>query len=397
MKKIRLFENDENVNWGSIVENIFYDNYVPNNPDKFLTALENELKRLNYPSPTKPLGFDNFGGPKGEKQIVNNLMAIQLRSFDRQRRTIDRIIVDTLVNKFFKGDEKVAGEAYQNWILKTRKLETKKESNGSDFKIFTSINDIPIWTPNEDVVDYMGNKFYLNRLFGGKYYENYEHRDKKEKEDLEYRENREKKMYRDVCPSCQNSGYMKWVSSEDDYPEGMTTKAEFCSKCNPSGKPFPPYNYEEGAGHTMCNICKSYMSTENDVKPIKEIESLTKEIEHLKKRIEYYKQQIKDINDGKLDDNVEQYYRMTEADENKIKENEEQIQKLKDNSLTFNGKCKCSFDKLDAVVKRYEEFEDYESIIKMKKNPIYKSFFEQYDNNQNLQEQIKRIKGIMYL
>ena len=325
MKRMRLFENDGNVNWEEVVENIFFDNYVAGNPDKFLTALESELEKLGYPKPTKPLAFDHFGGPKGEKQIINNFKAIQSRSSDRQNRTIDRIIVDTLVNKFFKGDEKAAGEAYQNWILKTRNLETRKDYDGSDFKLFTSIDDIPIWTPNEDVSDFMGDKFFLSRLFGGKYYENYQHRDKKAKEDLEYRENREKGMGQDVCPSCHASNYMKWVNSEDDYPEGMISKEEFCSKCNPSGKPLPMTHH--GYSWWRCKICKVRVDTKSEDK----------------------------------------------------------------------DKCNCSFDKLKAVYDRYLEYEDYDSLAVMQKNPLYRSFFNQLNGNQNLQEQIKRIKRIMFL
>jgi len=371
MKRIRLFENDGNVNWEEVVENIFFDNYVAGNPDKFLTALENELEKLGYPKPTQPLKFDNFGGPKGEKQIINNFKALKSQNSDRQNRTIDRIVIDTLVNKFFKGDEKAAGEAYQNWISKTRNLETRKDYDGSDFKLFTSIDDIPIWTPNEDVVDFMGNKFYLTYLFGGKYYKNYEYRDKKAKEDLEYRENREKGMYRDVCPRCQASTDMKWVNSEDDYPKGMISKEEFCSKCNPSGKPLPmfPQHYL-----IDCDICGVIIDNES-------------EQEKTKKYAEYWK--------GRMDGYEGVANKETNPTYLEYKKQYEFFKKKQD--INEAKKCNCSFEKLKAVYDRYLEYEDYDSLANMQKNPLYRSFFNQLNGNQNLQEQIKRIKGIMFL
>jgi hypothetical protein len=46
MKRMRLFENDGNVNWEEVVENIFFDNYVAGNPENLVTQNQLNLWRL---------------------------------------------------------------------------------------------------------------------------------------------------------------------------------------------------------------------------------------------------------------------------------------------------------------------------------------------------------------
>ena len=172
--KMKMLENNESPEWDKIIEDVFYDNYVKGNPDKFLTALETVLKEKGYRRPYKPLDIDNFNQDldiKREKgmlysnKILRNSIAINSRNADRKWRVADRIVQDTLINKFFNGDVVAAGKAYQDWIKKTRDLYKKTNSDGSDLILFKTVDDFPIWTPEEDIVEEPMGMFYLSHVF----------------------------------------------------------------------------------------------------------------------------------------------------------------------------------------------------------------------------------------
>jgi len=249
----KMLENNGEAEWDKIIEDVFYDNYVKGNPDKFLTALETVLKEKGYRKPYKPLNIDNFGQGLDVKRIIRNSIAINSRSADRKWRNADRIIQDTLINKFFNGDEVAAGKAYQDWIKSTRDLYKKTNSDGSDLILFKTVDDFPIWTPEEDIVEEPMGMFYLSHVFGGKYYEDYTKREQKDKSNKDFREMMGKGMHRDICPSCSSNGNMKWIKSEDDYPKGMWDKTEMCSRCNPSGEPIKMSAHSEYS--VRCPIC----------------------------------------------------------------------------------------------------------------------------------------------
>jgi len=251
----KMLENNGEPEWDKIIEDVFYDNYVKGNPDKFLTALEKVLEEKGYRKPNTPLKIDNFGQGLDIKRIIRNSIAINSRSADRKWRGADRIIQDTLINKFFNGDVVAAGKAYQDWIKKTRDLYKKTNSDGSDLILFKTVDDFPIWTPEEDIVEEPMGMFYLSHVFGGKYYEDYAKRDQKDKTTKDSREMTGKGMRRDQCPRCFSNGNMKWIKSEEDYPKGMWDKKEMCSRCNPSGEPIKMPAHSEYT--TTCPICNN--------------------------------------------------------------------------------------------------------------------------------------------
>jgi hypothetical protein len=365
--------DDINV-WQEIIDNVFYDNYVKGDPTKFLNALEKTLKENGYSGPINPERPNNFGNPGGEffDRLKKNYKAIQGLESDKQNRPLDRYIIDDiLVNKFFNGDVSTAGKFYQEWLKTRGEYLAHKNVNGSENNMFKNIEDIPVWTPNNDVVKYAHWGYMFDHLFGGKYYESHETQDKKRKDDEEYYKNRDEGKYRDVCPRCSSNANMKWVKSEDDYPKGYVSLEEFCSKCNPSGKPLPmlPQHYL-----IDCDICGVTMDKESEQEKTKE------NAEYWKKRMDDYE----GVPNSETDPTYLNYKKQYEFFKKQQDTNEAK-------------KCKCSFEKLKAVYDHYMEYEDYDSLANMQKNPLYKTFFDELNKNQNLTESIQRIKSIMKL
>lgn len=362
---------NQETNWNEIIDNVFYDNYVKGDPTKFLNSLETTLLEKGYPTPKNPSRPNNFGGPGGLERMISNAKAINSLESDRVNRPLDRYIMDILVNKYFNGDESAAGKFYQGWLKTRGEYLAHKNSNGSENNMYKNIEDLPIWTPENDIVKYAHWGFMFDHLFGGKYYESHQTQDKKRKDDEEYYKNRNEGMHRDVCPSCRQNTYMKWVKSEDDYPKGYISLEEFCSKCNPSGKPLPmtPQVYL-----IDCDICGVIMDDES-------------EQEKTKKYAEYWKERM-DGYDGVANKETNPTYL-------NYKKQYEFFKKQQDTNEA--KKCKCSFEKLKSVYDRYMEYEDYDSLANMQKNPLYQNFFDELNKNKTLQEDIKRIKDIIRL
>jgi len=189
-------ENKE-INWYEIIDDVFFNNYVKGDPSKFLNKLETVLKEKGYRGPIIPIRPDHFGGPPDEARLLRNFLTNKLLKKDRVDRPLDRYIMqDILVDKFFNGNQDAAGKFYQEWLKTRGDYVAHKEWDGSDSPLFNSINDVPIWTPNDDVVSDLVDKVYLSYLFGGKYYTSYEEQDKHE----EHAKNKAEGKGRDVCP-----------------------------------------------------------------------------------------------------------------------------------------------------------------------------------------------------
>jgi len=364
---------NQETNWNEIIDNVFYDNYVKGDPTKFLNSLETTLLEKGYSIANNPSRPNNFGGPGagGLERMISNAKAINSLESDRVNRPLDRYIMDILVNKYFNGDESAAGKFYQGWLKTRGEYLAHKNPNGSENNMYKNIEDLPIWTPENDIVKYAHWGFMFDHLFGGEYYDSHQTQDKKRKDDEEYYKNREAGMYRDVCPSCRQNTYMKWVKSDDDYPKGYVSLEEFCSKCNPSGKPLPmtPQVYL-----IDCDICGVIMDDES------EQEKTKKYAEYWKERMDGYEGVAnKETNPTYLNYKKQYEFFKKQQDTNEAK------------------KCKCSFEKLKSVYDHYMEYEDYDSLANMQKNPLYKSFFDELNKNQTLQEDIKRIKDIIRL
>jgi hypothetical protein len=307
-----------------------------------------------------------------EDRVINNFKAIEALKADKADRPLDRYIMqDILVDKFFNGDQNAAGKFYQEWLKTRGEFLAHKDVDGSDNNMYREIEQLPIWTPNDDVVQYAHWGFMFYYLFGGKHYKTYKEQDRKKKEDEEYYKNRAEGKHQDVCPRCRSSADMKWVNSEDDYPKGIISKEEFCSKCNPSGKPLPmfPQRYL-----IDCDICGVVVDNESQAEKTKE------NAEYWKARMDGYEGVPNlETNPTYLEYKRQYEYFKKQQDANEAK------------------KCKCSFEKLKAVYDRYMEYEDYDSLANMQKNPLYKTFFDELNKNQNLNEHIQRIKTIMRL
>lgn len=361
---------NSDINWQEIVDEVFYDNYVKGDPSKFLNKLEDVLEEKGYVKPKKPIRPDNFGGPGGLERIIHNFGALKGLESDRNNRPLDRYIIqDVLVNKFFNGNEESAGKAYQEWLKSKSDYIRNTDYNGDEMNIFKSIDDIPIWTPNNDVVEYMGDKFYFDYLFGGRHYKSYKEQDKKRKEDEEYRKNKEEGKYRDVCNQCGSNDQMPWISSDADYPKGMIKKSEVCKRCSPDGeKPTKMPNWSLGY---YCPICKN-PSSHGGV-----VDNTNSEYNTYIDNIRYWKNLLTN------NPNNSEYKKQLDHFENSI--------------YKEGQRCDCSFETLYDVYKRYVQFEDYESLENMKKNKLYDWFFEELGKTQNLNESIKRIKTIMGL
>lgn len=390
--------DDINV-WQEIIDNVFYDNYVKGDPTKFLNALEKTLKENGYSGPINPERPNNFGNPGGEyfDRLKKNYKAIQGLESDKQNRPLDRYIMDDiLVNKFFNGDVSSAGKFYQEWLKTRGEYWAHKHSNGSENNMFKNIEDIPVWTPNTDVVKYHNWGYMFDHLFGGKYYESHETQDKKRKDDEEYYKNRDEGKYRDVCPRCSSNDKMPWVSSDADYPKGMIKKSEVCKRCSPEGeKPSKMYGWSYGY---YCPICENPSSPGIKDESHYSYNDIIKTLEYWKNKLEYEKKQAE-----RMTNNPEEYKTYL-ASLNGRPVNGEEIEKVQKNIDYFERliykpgqKCDCSFEKLKDVYDRYVQFEDYESLENMKKNKLYNWFFDELNKNQNLTESIQRIKSIMKL
>lgn len=388
----------DNKNWEEIVDDVFFKNYVKGDPSKFLNALENVLKENGYDGPINPDRPDNFGGFKGLEGILKNKKALEGLEDDRINRPLDRYIMqDILVNNFFNGNQDAAGKAYQQWILsRNGKIRKHHDSAGRDVFLIPKIEDVPIWTPNDNVFELPMYGFFVDYLFGGKNYKSYKEQDRKRKEDEEYTQNRAEKKYRDVCPRCQGDSHMPWISSNDDYPEGMINKSEVCKRCNPDGeKPSKMGDWEYGY---YCMICKNpnFPGVLDESKY--EYKNVIKDIEYWKNRLEYEEKQAE-----RMVNNPEAYgtylanLNGRPVNGEKIEEAKKKIENLEKRIYKEGQRCGCSFEKLKSVHDRYVQFEDYESLGNMKKNKLYKWFFEELKNTKNLKESIERIKKIMKL
>lgn len=376
------------INWQEIVDDVFYNNYVKGNPSKFLNALEDVLKEKGYVKPINPKrpgqGGQGFG-VKGFEDIINNFEAIKGLESDRNDRPLNRYIIqDVLVNKFFNGNEESAGKAYQEWIKSRGDYIKNTDSNGAEMNILKSIDDIPIWTPNDDVVSYMGDKFYFDYLFGGRFYESYKKQDNKRKEDEEYRKNRllkkKDRKQQDVCNQCRSSDKMPYVSSDDDYPKGMIKKSEVCKRCSPDGEK-PTKMFDPTQFGYSCQICK-FLG-----------------ISSVKDEFHFgYKDIIKNIQYWKDDLSFEEKAAGGRpVNGEKIEKAKKKIEEYENELYKPDQRCDCSFERLKDVYDRYIQFEDYKSLEYMKKNKLYNWFFEELSKTQNLNECIQRIKGIMKL
>lgn len=353
----KIYENSGKTNsekFIEIVDDVFYDNYVKGDPSKFLNALENVLKEKGYKPPIHPDRPDTFGGspfnyygPKrGFEDFQKNLSAIQGLENDRINRPLNRYIMqDILVDKFFNGNQEAAGKAYQEWLLSRGKIRKHHDSAGRDNFLIPKIEDVPIWTPNDDVVDQPFWGFRIDYMFGGKYYTTYQEQDVTKNWEEEYKKNRAEKKYKNVCPGCSSDKHMPWISSAADYPKGMVSKKEICKRCNPKGKPHKMDNWSRGY---YCEICKNpdwkeaYVDNTNNI---------------YIKDIEYWKDRLKN------DPNNTYVKKELDYFEKKI--------------YKEGQKCGCSFEKLKDLYDRYVEFEDYESLENMKKNRLYDWFFEE--------------------
>ena len=383
------------INWQEIVDEVFYNNYVKGDPSKFLNALEDVLKEKGYVKPINPTRPDNFGGPKGMEGIIHNFGALKGLESDRNNRPLDRYIIqDVLVNKFFNGNEESAGKAYQEWLKSKSDYIKNTDYNGAEMNIFKSIDDIPIWTPNNDVVSYMGDKFYFDYLFGGRHYKSYKEQDKKRKEDEEYRKNREEGKYRDVCNQCRANDKMPWVSSDADYPKGMISKSEVCKRCNPDGE--RPSKMSDSSRRYECDICESPGFPGVYDKNHFSYNDTIKNIEYWKMRLageERMAQQMLANPDRYDFENLNG----RPVNGEKIEEAKKRLEEYENELYKPGQRCNCSFETLKDVHDRYVQFEDYESLENMKKNKLYDWFFEELNKTQNLNESIKRIKTIMRL
>lgn len=250
---------DKEINWNEIIDNVFYDNYVKGDPSKFLNKLETVLKEKGYGKPISPKRPNTFGMNTSDNylnRVSDNRKAFNAIEGDKVNRPLDRYIMqDILVDKFFNGNQDAAGKFYQEWLKTRVEYLPYKDYDGSEMNIFKSVEDVPIWTPNDDVVNYMGDKVYFDYLFGGRHYKTYKEKDEKRKEDEEYEKNTKEGKYQDVCPQCRSSKMMPWVSSDADYPKGMIEKSELCKKCNPEGE--TPTKMSDWSYGYYCPICKN--------------------------------------------------------------------------------------------------------------------------------------------
>lgn len=386
----------DNKYWEEIVDNVFYKNYVKGDPSKFLNALETILKKKKYEGPINPDRPDNFGWSTG-LDLLKNKKALEGLENDRKNRPLDRYIMqDTLVKKFFKGDQDAAGKAYQEWLLSRGKIRKHHDSAGRDVFLIPKIEDVPIWTPNDDVVELPMYGFFVDYLFGGKHYKSYEEQDEKRKEDEDYKKNRAEKKYRDICNRCGGDAKMPWVSSDDDYPEGMIEKSEVCKRCNPEGeKPTKMGDWNYGY---YCKICENPGFPGVLDESQYEYKNVIKDIEYWKNRLEQEEKQAE-----RMVNNPEGYktylanLKGRPVNGENIEEAKQAIEKLEKRIYKDGQRCSCSFEKLKGVHDRYVQFEDYESLGNMKKNKLYNWFFEQLSKTKNLNECIERIKNIMKL
>ncbi len=360
---------DKEINWNEIIDNVFYDNYVNGDPSKFLNKLETVLKEKGYGKPISPTRPNTFGRTDDVRQrAIDNFKAISAIEDDKNNRPLDRYIMqDILVDKFFNGNQDAAGKFYQEWLKKRGEYLPYTDYDGSEMNIFKSVEDVPIWTPNDDVVNYMGNKVYFDYLFGGRHYKTYKEQDKKRKENDEYYKNRKEGKYRDVCNQCSSDAMMPWVSSDADYPKGMVKKSEVCKKCNPDGE--KPEKMSDWSWGYYCPICQNPRSMTAVV------DNTNSDYETYINNIKYWK--------NRLDNNPNN------------SEYKEQLDYFENKIYKEGQRCDCSFEKLKDVHDRYVQFEDYESLENMKKNKLYNWFFQKLGNNQRLNEHIKRIKNIM--
>jgi len=356
MKYIKLFESFGNIDWNKIVDDVCSKyiisddegNHVSKDPHKFLSELEKVLKEKNYTTPKEPNRPDTFGGPGGIERILKNAVALNNLAKDKKERPLDRYLMeDILIGKFFNGDEKAAGKSYQEWLLERGKYRKHHDHRGDDVYLIEKIEDMPIWTPEDDIVRNNHWGFYFSYLFGGKYYTSHKEQDKKKSENEEYYKNRAEKKYRDVCDRCSSNANMPWVSSDADYPKGMIKKSEVCKKCNPKGeKPTGMPDFERGY---YCPICES-PGWKNQVH-----DSTHYDYEQFLKNIEYWKM-------------------ILEGDP-KNSNAKKQLNFFENGLYKEGQKCKCSFEKLKYAHDRYLQFEDYVSLKNMKKNKLYNWFF----------------------
>ena len=390
---------NSDINWQEIVDEVFYNNYVKGDPSKFLNALEDVLEEKGYQGPINPDRPNNFGNPGGEyfERIKKNYNAIQGLESDKINRPLDRYIMqDILVDKFFNGDKEAAGKAYQEWILSRGKIRKHHDSAGRDVFLIPKIEDLPIWTPNGDVVDQPMYGFFIDHLFGGKHYTSYKDQDKKKKEDEEYRENRDEGKYRDVCPQCRGNTYMPWVSSDADYPKGMISKSEVCKRCNPDGE--RPSKMSDSSSRYGCDICKSPGFPGVYDKNHFSYNDTIKNIEYWKMRLAGEERTAQQMLANP--DRYESYFENLNGrpvNGEKIEEAKKRLEEYENQLYKPGQKCDCSFETLKDVHDRYVQFEDYESLENMKKNKLYDWFFEELNKTQNLNESIERIKTIMRL
>jgi hypothetical protein len=364
--------NSDN-NWQEIVDEVFDYNYVKGDPSKFLNTLESVLKEKGYPGPSNPKRPNTFGmNTSGdyEDRVLNNFKAIEALKADKADRPLDRYIMqDILVDKFFNGDQDSAGKFYQEWLKTRGEFLAHKDVDGSDNNMYREIEQLPIWTPNDDVVQYAHWGFMFDYLFGGRHYKPYKEQDRKKKEDEEYYQNRAEGKYRDVCNQCRSDDQMPWISSDADYPKGMIKKSEVCKRCSPEGE--KPSKMPDWSYGYYCPICKNPRS-------MKAVVDNT----------------MSDYNT--YIDNIKYWKNLLDYNPNNS-EYKKQLDHFENNLYKEGQKCDCSFETLKDVHDRYVQFEDYESLENMKKNKLYNWFFEELNKTQNLNEHIQRIKSIMRL
>lgn len=388
---------NSDINWQEIVDEVFYNNYVKGDPSKFLNALEDVLKEKGYVKPINPDRPNNFGNPGGEyfERIKKNYNAIQGLESDKINRPLDRYIMqDILVDKFFNGDQGAAGKFYQEWLKTRGEFLAHKDVDGSDNNMYRKIEQLPIWTPNDDVVQYAHWGFMFDHLFGGKYYTPYKEQDRKKKEDEEYYKNRAEGKYRDVCNQCRANDKMPWVSSDADYPKGMINKSEVCKRCNPDGE--RPSKMSDSSRRYECDICESPGFPGVYDKNHFSYNETIKNIEYWKMRLDGEERMAQQMlaNPDRYDfENLNG----RPVNGEKIEEAKKRLEEYENELYKPGQRCNCSFETLKDVHDRYVQFEDYESLENMKKNKLYDWFFEELNKTQNLNESIERIKTIMRL
>lgn len=389
--------NSDN-NWQEIVDEVFYNNYVKGDPSKFLNALEDVLKEKGYQGPINPKRPNTFGmNTSGDyvDRVINNFKAIEGLKADKSDRPLDRYIMqDILVDKFFNGDQGAAGKFYQEWLKTRGEFLAHKDVDGSDNNMYREIEQLPIWTPNDDVVQYAHWGLMFDYLFGGKYYTPYKEQDRKKKEDEEYYKNRAEGKYRDVCNQCRANDKMPWVSSDADYPKGMISKSEVCKRCNPDGE--RPSKMSDSSRRYVCDICESPGFPGVYDKNHFSYNDTIKNIEYWKMRLageERMAQQMLANPDRYDFENLNG----RPVNGEKIEEAKKRLEEYENELYKPGQRCDCSFETLKDVHDRYIQFEDYESLENMKKNKLYDWFFEELNKTQNLNESIKRIKTIMRL